>query len=219
MSMIAAALLLAPDAHAQAKEKDEVVREIERGLYFKSNLGSTLFMNTHGIVRSTGGPLLSGVMTVQIGVGQEFVDKERFSLAWEADFYQGLFNGPILQELYVEAARPLVQGDVHMLGGVAGIEASVYPTRRLGLGVLAGGGIYAMPLLMDEAAYAELVAANWGGVTAKLHNGPSPVVQVTPTIEYYTKLSHFSVGIDVGVAYVIGFDLGITPSGYLKYTL
>ena len=152
MSMIVAALVLAPDAHAQAKEKDEIVREIERGLYLKSNLGSTLFMNTHGIVRSTGGPLLSGVMTVQIGIGQEFVDKERFSLAWEADLYQGLFNGPILQELYVEAARPLVQGDVHILGGVAGIEASVYPTRRLGLGLLAGGGVYVMPLLMEEAA-------------------------------------------------------------------
>jgi hypothetical protein len=43
-------------------------------------------------------------------------------------------------------------------------------------------------------------------------------VLLGPTIEYYTKLSHFSVGMDLDVTYVLNFDLGISPLGYLKYT-
>jgi hypothetical protein len=39
-----------------------------------------------------------------------------------------------------------------------------------------------------------------------------------PTIEYYTKLSHFSIGVDVDVYYVINFDLAVAPAGFLKYT-
>ncbi|MEO1576985.1 MAG: hypothetical protein AAFU65_18720, partial [Pseudomonadota bacterium] len=38
------------------------------------------------------------------------------------------------------------------------------------------------------------------------------------TFEYYTKLSHFSIGADVDLVIVPGFDTGINPSGYLKYT-
>jgi hypothetical protein len=43
-------------------------------------------------------------------------------------------------------------------------------------------------------------------------------VQGGPTFEYYTKLSHFSAGIDVDVFYAIGFDLGLNATGNLKYT-
>ena len=39
-----------------------------------------------------------------------------------------------------------------------------------------------------------------------------------PTFEYYTKLSHFSVGVDVDVVYGIGWDLGLNATGALKYT-
>ena len=37
-------------------------------------------------------------------------------------------------------------------------------------------------------------------------------------IEYYTKLSHFSVGADIDVLYMLGLDLALNPTGYLKYT-
>ena len=56
------------------------------------------------------------------------------------------------------------------------------------------------------------------GIPANVHEGPLPMALFGPTIEYYTKLSHFSVGVDVDVTYVIGFDLGISPFGYMKYT-
>jgi len=38
------------------------------------------------------------------------------------------------------------------------------------------------------------------------------------TFEYYTKLSHFSVGADIDAMYIVNFDLGISPTAYLKYS-
>jgi hypothetical protein len=215
--------LLAPfSAFAQDEDdgpstrgKDEVVREVVRGLYLKADVGSTLWFGTHGYARPTGGPLLSGVVSSSIGVGQEFIDRERFSVAWEVDFYQGLFNGPRTEELSL--IGPFIQGDVHILGGIAQVEASTYVTRRLGLGVAGGGGVLAMPLLLEPTAYQENIVPLMGG-EAVLNSGPLPTVVVTPTLEYYTKLSHFSVGFDLPVMYAIGFDLGLAPMGYLKYT-
>lgn len=212
----AAALAQDDDAPSTTRGKDEVVREVNRGLFLKADIGSTLWMNTHGNVRSNGSPLLSGVVASTIGVGQEFVDRERFSVAWEADFYQGLFNGPRIEEL--QAIGPFIQGDVHIFGGLASIEMSTYPTRRLGVGIAAGGGIIDMPLLMEPEQYNDVVVAGWGGQTASLNAGPLPTVMGNPTLEYYTKLSHFSIGLDVPIMYVIGFDLGISPLGYMKYT-
>lgn len=196
----------------------EVVREVVRGFYLKANIGSTVYFNTHGVrVEGTTAPLLAGVMALELGIGSEFIDRERFSAAWEVQFGQGLFNGPRIDQ--VPFVAPLLQGDVHTFSGTGAIELSGYASRRFGLGVRAGGGVMFIPLLMGEEGYAsEVVAKHWGGTAAALHQGPLPLVLFGPTIEYYTKLSHFSVGVDVDLTYVIGFDLGVSPYGYLKYT-
>lgn len=219
--MTFAILLAAPFAHAQDEEErtatgnDEVVREIVRGFYLKSNIGSTLYMGLHGVRRPDGAPLLSGVMDLQIGAGGDFIDRERFSAGWEIDLQQGLFNGPRVEDLAV--LPPLLEGDIHTFAGLAGVEFSTYVTRRFGIGLRLGGGVMLIPLLMHATEYEEAIVGVWGAPAA-LHEGPLPLAFGGPTIEYYTKLSHFSVGADVDAAYIIGFDLGITPSGYLKYT-
>jgi hypothetical protein len=196
---------------ALAADKDEVVREIERGLFVKSNIGSTIMVTPVN--------LLSGVMTVQIGLGQEFIDKERFSVGWEAGFHQSLFNGPEFDVLAAGGVPAVVQGDIHVLGGLAGLEASFYPVRRLGVGIMAQGGVFLAPVLMDEVAYQEdIVQGVFGGVEPVANAGPIPVFGATPTIEYYTKLSHFSLGADVAVLYWLNVGLAIGPTGYLKYT-
>ena len=51
-----------------------------------------------------------------------------------------------------------------------------------------------------------------------VHDQPHPVVLGGPTLEYYTKLSHFSAGIDTDIFYAVGFDLGVSATGTLKYT-
>jgi hypothetical protein len=229
VSLLAGLLALSQGALAQEEESEaasrrsarnadnEVIREVVKGFYFKADIGSTMWLNSHGLVR-TQGALLAGVMALGLGLGSEFIDRERFSAAWEVQVGQGLFNGPLLDEVVaVQSTRPLVQGDIHTFTGTGAIELSTYLSRRFSLGARAGGGVLMAPLLMDDAGYQEELVNPWGR-GASLHDGPAPLVLFGPTIEYYTKLSHFSVGADVDITYVLGFDLGISPLGYLKYT-
>lgn len=214
---------LSTASFAQDEEKrnarnfdNEVIREVVRGYYFKADIGTTIYMNTYPIRRETGQGLLAGVMSLNLGLGSDFIDKERFSAAWEIQFGQGLFNGPLLDEL-VRLPGLKLEGDIHTLSATAAVEVSTYLTRRFSIGVRGGGGVMVIPLLMDETYYQSDVLAPFGGAST-VHDGPLPMVLGGPTIEYYTKLSHFSIGADVDVSYVIGFDLGISPFGYLKYT-
>jgi hypothetical protein len=228
--LLAGLLALPMGAHAQDEEEgeaasrrsarnadSEVIREVVKGFYFKADIGSTMYLNSHGLVR-TQGALLSGVLALGLGLGSEFIDRERFSAAWEVQVGQGLFNGPLLDEVVaVQSTRPLVQGDIHTFTGTAAVELSTYFSRRFSLGARAGGGVLMAPLLMADAGYQEELVNPWGR-SATLHDGPAPLILFGPTIEYYTKLSHFSVGADVDITYVLGFDVGISPLGYLKYT-
>lgn len=196
--------------------ESEIVREVERGIYLKSNIGSTVFFNTHGQTRFDGSGLFSGVVALGIGVGSDIIDRERFSAAIEGQFNQALLNGPRTEEL--GQFSDLAQGDIHMMGGTVAFEASTYVTRRFGIGGRAGGGVTIVPLLVDELEYNETILPLVGGAPQALHQGAKPTVIVGPTIEYYTKLSHFSVGADVDLLVILGLDVGAYPSGYLKYT-
>jgi len=200
-------------ARASAAETEKV-REIVRGYYLKSNIGSTVYLLTYG------GGLLSGVMTVNLAVGSDFIDNEKSSLSWEVIFGQNLQNGAKWDvQTQVLPPNQLIQGDLHLFTAAAVVEASTYPTRRFGVGVRAGGGVSIAPLLMDVNEYNTTVVPAWGGVVSPIMSSPLPVIIVGPTIEYYTKLSHFSLGLDVDAQYVIGLnDLGISPTGYMKYT-
>jgi hypothetical protein len=101
-------------------------------------------------------------------------------------------------------------------------EFSFYPTRRFGIGLRAGGGVMFTPLLMgngNPSGWVEnVVAQTWGGTGTTVHSTPHPTILVGPTIEYYTKLSHFSIGADIDFVYAVGFEGGIMATGYMKYT-
>ena len=144
----------------------------------------------------------------------------------EAMFFQGIHNG-CYYDLQASGEcpgapgqpGPLIQGDLRTYTLAAVYEASTYPGRRFGIGVRAGGGILFSPLLMNEEYFNdEVVVEAWDGANPGYHGSPHPVVIGGPTFEYYTKLSHFSVGIDADVFYALGFDLGTSVTGNLKYT-
>ncbi len=208
------------DADEEKPSREEVVREIERGLYAKASIGSAMyFLNLAGVLR--GGTALG------MSFGSDFVDEERRSMAWEAGFWQGIHNGMLYTEnagLVVSGQLPpsaAIQGDTRTYGALAGVEYSIYPSRRIGVGLRAGGGVYLAPLLMDRAGYEAEVAPKYGSARANLdsmHSSPHPLGYAGPTFEYYTKLSHFSVGADVDVMYVVGLDLGLNATGYMKYS-
>jgi len=193
------------------------VREITRGSYAKSNVGGAFYLGNFASAVSAGS-------YVGAAYGKDFVDSERSSMAWEVGIAQGLHNGA---DFLTQAANgcqaagglaPCTQGDLRTYSVTAAYEYSMYPTRRVGVGVRVGaGGLYS-PLLIEDKAWAEVVGSEFGGADPGFHNAFKPIVFGGPTVEYYTKLSHFSVGVDVDVVYGIGWDLGLNTSGALKYT-
>lgn len=196
----------------------EVIREIERGFYAKAPIGSTLFLGTYGTSAPvSGNPILRPGTYLALAIGQDFVDQERSSIAWEIAFAQGVHNGEVFGDL-VGQLDPgiIIQGDTRTLQGLASLEFSFYPgpSRRVGYGLRAGGGIMFAPYLVNTEFFTQVTGAELPAV----HQQPHPMAFGGPTLEYYTKLSHFSVGADVDIGYYIGFDLTATIAGYMKYS-
>lgn len=200
-------------------DEDAQVKEIVRGLYAKSDIGGWVYL----------GNFLNYVKpgtSMGLAVGQDFVDKERSSMAWEFSFFQGIHNGThyTIQSQYgcqgFGGSAPCVEGDLRTYTLLGSLEYSMYPARRLGIGLRAGGGILFSPLLMEETAYQEQVLTGEWHLPQDpgYHGTPHPVVGGGPTFEYYTKMAHFSIGGDVDALYAVGFDFGVSFCGYLKYT-
>ena len=89
--------------------KEDTVREITKGTYIKAGAGSAQFF---GIGATPYGKFLSPVIAMEIGIGHEFVDSERLSVAGEFDLHQGLFNGPKEDELSSLPPSVHFQGDI-----------------------------------------------------------------------------------------------------------
>jgi hypothetical protein len=200
----------------KAITESEVVREIERGFYAKAPIGSTLYLDTYGATALSGNPIIRPGTYLALAVGQDFVDQERSSIAWELAFAQGVHNGEVFDELVALGMAPeqIIQGDLRTLNMLGNLEFSFYPARRLGIGLRAGGGVMFAPYLVNTEFFQE----KKGQAPPIVHQTPHPIGFGGPTIEYYTKLSHFSVGLDVDVSYQIGFDLATTIAGYFKYS-
>ena len=128
---------------------------------------------------------------------------ERSSISVEGTLSQGLHRGPAFEQLGVVSdatgGASQVLGDIHWFAALFGVETSLYPTRRLGIGLRAGGGVTTIEVGRDR-------------------EGTLPTITGGPTVEYYTKLSHFSVGADVDAIFAFGFDRSVNASAYVKYT-
>ncbi|HJN73591.1 MAG TPA: adventurous gliding motility protein CglE [Myxococcota bacterium] len=214
------------DTRGRRSTKKPDVKEINKGVYAKANVGGAGYIGQfRGFVK--------GGTAVGLALGQDFVDREKTSMAWELAVLQGIHNGCGYDFQADEGCAgndrngdgvpdnpsPFVQGDLRTYSFLLNYEFSKYPTRRIGLGLrLGGGGLYS-PLLMDEARYqTEVVQGEWGGVDPGYHDSFKPVGFGGLTLEYYSKLSHFSLGGDGDVFYAVGFDLGFNATAYLKYT-
>ena len=194
---------------ATTTAETEVIREIERGAYLKAAMGSTSYLlNYRGTLRAG--------TTMALAFGQDFLDEERRSMAWEVAFQTGLHNGRIW-EAQPGTSPYYIQGDTRTFLGSAAYEFSLYPSRRIGIGIRLGGGVGYAPLLIHPQPWQEEVLPS-SGVDPGVHNSILPFGFGGPTFEYYTKLSHFSVGLDTDVFYAVGFDLGASITGTLKYT-
>lgn len=196
------------------------VREINRGLFMKANVGGAFFLGSLSSALSAG-------TSTSVSVGQDFLDRERTSMAWEFAVQQGVHQGADYLT-QAQAGGPFIQGDSRTYTIAALLEWNTYPARRWGVGARAGAGVMIAPLLMQKDYYGtgtappglgRTILQEWGlAADPGYHNSPHPTLIGGPNIEYYTKLSHFSVGLDVDVFYAIGFDLGASATGNMKYT-
>jgi hypothetical protein len=163
--------------------------------------------------------------SVGLSIGQDFVDQEKMSMAWELDVYQGLHNGvDILTQAgtgsgcqIAGGSAPCTEGDLRTYLATLNYEYSFYPTRRVGIGIRVGAGALYSPLLIVKDYYDSDVVTEIGADPAK-HNAIHPYFMGGPTLEYYTKLSHFSVGIDADAFYALDWDFGVNATAFLKYT-
>ena len=197
----------------------EVIREVERGLYVKANAGATAYILKYG-----GGIMRSG-SALSLWVGNDFIDNERNSMAWEIGVYEGVHNGMPYWEQEARGINPsrFTQGDTRTYALLLGGEYSAYPWRRVSIGAKLGTGVLIAPLLMNRDASnfeTEVLYRTWAGIgnIPAVHRSPHPVAYAGVTSEWYTKLSHFSMGLDIEAFFPITFDLGISGSLYMKYT-
>jgi hypothetical protein len=206
-----------PAAEEPAPERRApALREIEKGTYLKANVGVAAYVGDFAGAVDPG-------TSMALAIGHDFVDLEKQSMSFEAAFAQGIHNG-CPYETQVDGSclggppGPYVQGDIRTYSGIATLEYSTYPTRRLGLGVRAGGGMMWSPLLIDEGFWQDQVLPAWGVDPPPYHEGTHILVLGGPTLEYYTKLNHFSIGIDADITYATDFDVGVNVTAALKYT-
>jgi len=206
------------DTTETTQEVAPTVREVIRGSYAKANVGAAAYLLDFAGYVSAG-------TSVSMGYGQDFIDEEDFSMAWEVNFTQGIHNGMHYSEQgrigcqVAGGAAPCLQGDLRTYAVTVAVEASTYIRRRIGLGIRFGAGALVSPLLIHSDAYlTEVVAGEFGNQDPGYHSGVKPLALFGPTFEYYSKLSHFSVGVDADIFYALGFDLGVNATGYMKYT-
>ncbi|TVQ91782.1 MAG: hypothetical protein EA397_09305 [Deltaproteobacteria bacterium] len=193
---------------------DEIIREIERGWYFKANGGVADWVGRFG-----GGLLQMGSL-VAFSVGNDFVDEPNRSMSYQFTFQQGVHNGMPYDVQALNGVPPNrnIQGDTRTFSLLASYRFAAYPTRRLGLGFQVGAGVMFTPLLVEKGSWDNTVVPAWGGNNPDVHRTPHFPLFAGPTVEYYTKLSHFSIGIDTDFTYAIGFDFGFNATGFMKYT-
>lgn len=211
------------EGEERPKADDEArIREIVRGFYARANVGAAVYLLDLGANKGAGSAVQPGTL-VGIAFGQDFVDNEKQSMAWEIALNQGVHNG-LDWSVQAQAGCQVVggayactEGDLRTYSIQANYEFSAYPSRRIGIGFRAGGGVLYSPLLLEASAYEEIKSQTFG-YDPGLHGSIHPYGFAGPTFEYYTKLSHFSVGVDVDVFYAVNWDLGFNASAALKYT-
>lgn len=182
-----------------------VAREVVHGAYIKATFGSLGWFPPLGAESSFG-------TAAGFEFGYDVVDKLGATVSINATFYQGINNGISVND----GGSGITQGDFRSIGGLVGARIGLNPgkrkVRRWAIAFDVKGGIYVSPKLREPGAYdAGLLQASLGGL-------------VLPGIgiEHFSRLSHFSLGVDVHVPLIVGTGLGfaagidITP--FFKYT-
>jgi hypothetical protein len=210
--------LLAPAAAgAQASESEEGPREIVHGLYAKAHVGYQLWVGT---------PYVSYGPQFMFGAGYDFLDQLSYTVSAEANLLMGTINGISGSQAGVPGDSP-VQGDFQSIGGIVAVRGAYNlggtEIKRLSLYARAGGGVWYSP----EARGAEDDDNPINGITLQTpHGAPKPTIAGALGAEYFTRLAHFSLGIEAQMLGIIArtnvtggnFSPALDINLLLKYT-
>ncbi len=191
------------------------IREVVKGFYARVDIGYLAWLGLN-YVDGAGNSLssVSGGNAVDVAFGYDIVDQLGFTLSVEGDFFQGINNGVTSTECGCQSP---VQGDFRSIGGLGrakfGLNFGGRKIRRLSAYFHAGGGVFVAPSLRpDEQGTPE---------AGLIHSGPAGLISGGAGLEYYTRLSHFSLGVDLSVYVVVGMavtPIGIAAAPFIKYT-
>ena len=111
----------------RARGQDKPVREIVKGFYARANVGGAFFLgNLNGFV--------SPGTYSSLGLGQDFVDSEKMSLAWEIAFSQGVHNGCYFEDQAIGGCSGNLKGKASPYIGPDQVEGEMV-RRRLARGL------------------------------------------------------------------------------------
>ncbi len=187
--------------------RTRTAREIHHGFYVKAQYGTLGWFGNLGANSSFG-------TCAAFEVGYDVLDQLAMTLSITGTFYQGINNG--ITNAPEERGSGITQGDFRSIGGLAGARIGFNPgkrkVRRWTLAVDIKGGVYISPALRDQNDLA------YGA----LQQSPGGLILPGFGVEHFTRLSHFSLGLDMHVPLIVGtgasFAAGLDVTGFFKYT-
>ena len=204
---------------AKKAKKKRPVREIVKGAYLKVNLGPLFWLPPISSFTSTTGT------EMDISFGYDVVDTLGFTLAVEGSFVQVITNGDgVSTEIGRDIQSP-IQGDFRIFGGTGSVRATANiggkRVKRFSISGHGGGGVGYSPtnIPKNTEAYSRMLSRMaYGEIMQDKLLG---LVQGGLGFEYYTRLSHFSVGVDVDFNVILGgpiVAMGVATNAFAKYT-
>lgn len=207
------------------KKRRRKVREVVKGAYLKINVGPQFWLPPISQVTST------SATELDFSFGYDVIDRLGFTLTVEGSFTTLVANGTgvndeaAFQQLLGLGIAPTIQGDFRIFGGTVNLRLGPNfggkKTKRGNFSIqLGGGGGYSPPLIdiQDPLVQNRMNANGKGYIMQGRFLG-----LITPGIglEYYTKLSHFSLGVDIDANIILGgpsVAIGVGTNFFAKYT-
>jgi hypothetical protein len=209
----------------QEGRKKRPVREIVKGAYLKVNLGPLFWLPAMSNFTNTTGT------EMDFSFGYDVVDTLGFTLSIEGSFFQVITNGHGVSmdpQSDPRAANSPIQGDFRIFGGTASVRAAANiggrRVKRFSISGHGGGGVGYSPALVDltnPEVVARITFANSEGARYIMQDRPLGLIQGGLGLEYYTRLSHFSVGLDIDFNVILGgpiVAMGLATNAFAKYT-
>jgi hypothetical protein len=201
---------------ARQQQRRRQPREVVKGFYAKVNLGPLIWMPPISSWTSSTGTAFD------VSLGGDVIDQLGFTLSIEGSFFQLVTNGDgVSSDLGLQLQSP-IQGDFRVFGGIVGVRAGPNlggkRVKRISVAGHAGGGIGYSPPLVDMQDARVLQRMVYGSIMQGRALG---LVQAGVGVEYYTRLSHFSLGLDVDFDLIIGgpvVAMGLALDFFVKYT-